>query len=110
MSAVLSHSMDTVAAHEAAEWMQKSGKAAIHKAKVLSAIADLQGQTCGELGEATGLGHIEAQRRVSDLKNDGLVRYAGRKKCCIKGTNMSRVYLTKHSAEVMNTTYHGWVR
>ena len=103
---VLSHANDTVTAHEAAEWMQKSGKAKIHKAQVLAAVADLQGQTCAEIGEITGLGHIEAQRRVSDLKNDGLIEYRGRRDCKVKGSAMSTVYLTEHGAKVMDVVYY----
>lgn len=103
MSKVLSHSRDTVAAHEAAEHMDKSGKAAANKMKVLKAVFKEQGQTGPELGEVTGLGHIEAQRRISDLKNDGLVEYRGRKQCSVKKSSrpMSCVYLTAHGAQAV---------
>ena len=58
MSMVLSHANDTVTAHEAAEHMDKSGKAAANKMTVLKAVFKEQGQTGPELGKMTGLGHI----------------------------------------------------
>lgn len=104
---VLSHSQDTIPAHEAAEHMQKSGKAAIHKARVIEFVSKSQGATGGEVGDKTGLGHIEAQRRISDLKSSGLVEYRGKRKCKVKGTNMSEVYLTLRGADVMGVKYIG---
>lgn len=104
---VLSHSQDTIPAHEAAEFMQKSGKAAKHKEIVLEFISKNQGATGGEIGEGTGLGHIESQRRISDLKSAGMVEYRDKRKCKVKGSNMSKVYLTVRSASVMNVKYIG---
>lgn len=106
-SDVLSHASDTVSAHEAAEYMEKTGKAARHKARVIEVISLQQGMTAGEIGDASKLGHVEAQRRISDLKNAGLVEYRGRRKCRIKNTNMSQVYLTIRGADVMNVKYVG---
>lgn len=102
---VLSHARDTVAAHQAAEFMERSGKAKIHKARVIEQISKSQGATACELGDLTGLGHQEAQRRISDLKNDGLVEYGNRRRCKIKDSSMSEVFLTKHGAEIMNVQY-----
>ena len=31
------------------------------------------GQTAGEIGDGTGLGHMRVERRLSDLKNKGLL-------------------------------------
>ena len=81
MTIVLSHSRDTVPAHAAAEYMEKSGKATIHRSMVVEAICNSQGSTAAEIGEKTGLGHIEAQRRISDLKNKGLIEYREPRKC-----------------------------
>ena len=104
MSQVLSHAMDTVSAHDAAEYMEKSGKATLHRAKVIRAVAEKQGLTAAEIGELTGLGHVEAQRRISDLKNDGVVRYGQRRKCTTKPSNMSTVYLTQYGCDLMQVT------
>lgn len=104
---VLSHAQDTVPAHDAAEYMEKSGKATRHKARVIEFISKNQGSTGGEIGKGTGLGHAEAQRRISDLKRDGLVEYRGKRNCKVKGSPMSNVFLTMHGASVMNVKYIG---
>lgn len=104
---VLSHRNDTAPAHDAAEYMETSGKAGKHKARVIEYISKNQGETGGEIGEHAKLGHIEAQRRISDLKSAGLVEYRSKKKCSVKGTNMSRVYLTIKGAAIMNIKYIG---
>lgn len=104
---VLSHSRDTIPAHEAAEYMTRSGKALRHKARIIEFISKNQGMTAAEAGKLTGLGHIEAQRRISDLKNDGLVEYRDKKRCPINKTSMSTVYLTARGADVMNARYIG---
>lgn len=105
--AVLSHSQDTIAAHDAAEYMDKSGKAIRHKARCIDFLSRNQGMTSAEVGKHTGLGHHEAQRRISELKNDGLVEYRQKRKCRVNGTPMSEVYLTIRGADVMNEKYIG---
>lgn len=106
-SDVLSHRNDTVAAHEAAEYMEKSGKAVRHKARIMKALSLQQGMTGAEIGDATGLGHVEAQRRISELVAKELLEYRGKRNCRIKGTPMSEVYFTKDGADVMNVKYIG---
>ena len=103
----LSHAQDTVAAHDAADYMDRSGKSTRHKARCIEAISKTQGMTAGEVGKLTNLGHTEAQRRISDLKNDGLVEYRGRRKCSEKKTQMSTIYLTTFGASVMGVRYVG---
>jgi hypothetical protein len=105
MTTVLSHANDTIPAHNAAEKMQKSGLAKKHKARVFEVISNNFGKTCAELGELTGLGHQETQWRVNDLKNDGLVEYDNRRKCSVKGTSMSLVWLTERGAMIMNVRH-----
>ena len=92
---VLSHKNDTTPAHAAAEAMQRSGKAKAHREMVLSVLRKQQGLTGPEIGQLSGLGHIEAQRRISDLKNAGLVEYRGKKQCPIKRKELSAVFLTR---------------
>ena len=91
---VLSHRNDTTPAHAAAEAMQRSGRAKYHRELVMAVLRKQQGLTGPEIGRLTGLGHIEAQRRVSDLKNAGLVEYRGKKQCSIKDKELSAVFLT----------------
>ena len=55
---------------------------------VMKAVIDRPGLTAGELGDATGLGHIEAQRRLSDLKNQGLAHQGHARACTVKGSRM----------------------
>ena len=84
MNTVLSHSNDTVAAHEAAEYMQKSGKAQAHKTRVMNVLYFLGGITVPEIAKHAKLDYHEAQRRVSDLKNDGLIKYGDKAWCSVK--------------------------
>lgn len=93
--AVLSHRNDTIPAHAAAENMQRSGKAKAHRLMVLAVLEKEQGLTGPEIGRLSGLGHIEAQRRISDLKNAGMVEYRGTKLCSIRGKQLSAVFLTR---------------
>ena len=45
---------------------------------VLAWVREAPGETAGRYGELTGLGHIKAQRRLSDLKTQGLIYQEGR--------------------------------
>ncbi len=89
----LSHNNGTISEHEAAEKMQISGKASRHRAIVLEAISNQQGKTGAQIGEITGLGHIEAQRRISDLKNANVVKYGKKIMCPINKNFMQEVLL-----------------
>ena len=95
MNTVLSHSNDTVAAHEAAEYMQKSGKAQRHKTRVMNVLYFMEGITVPEIGFYSGLGHTEAQRRVSDLKNEGRIKYGDKAWRSIKKKMISSVWVVK---------------
>ncbi|MDA3807747.1 MAG: helix-turn-helix domain-containing protein [Thiomicrorhabdus sp.] len=76
-----------------------------YEARVFEVISNNFGKTCAELGELTGLGHQETQWRVNDLKNDGLVEYDNRRKCSVKGTSRSLVWLTERGAMIMNVRH-----
>ena len=51
-----------------------SGKRLTHCELVLSSLLERPGRTAEEYGERTGLGRVEAARRLSDLKGAGLAR------------------------------------
>ena len=67
----LARTTDPVTSHEAAQAI--NGRRASLKAQCLGCILASPGLTAGEIGEATGLGHQRVWRRISDLKNDGLI-------------------------------------
>jgi len=79
----LSHHHDPLTSHDAAEQHHTSGKRATNKATCLKAVISQPGHTSAEIGEITGLGRHEAARRLADLRNDGLVRQEGRRKCLV---------------------------
>ena len=54
------------------------GKRRTHAEMVFAWVETAPGLTAPEYGAATELGHIEAQRRLSDLKARGLVRQGDR--------------------------------
>jgi hypothetical protein len=58
---------DPATSHEAAAKHERSGRAATNRETVLAAVTRHQGLTAVEYGDLTGLGHVEAQRRLSDL-------------------------------------------
>lgn len=55
--------------------MTASGRRAGHAEAVLAAVVACPGMTAPEVGDMTGLGHVEAQRRLSDLTRLGRVRH-----------------------------------
>ena len=80
---------DDLTSHEAAARMNDSGKAQYNHELVLAEIRRKPGQTAAEVGEATGLGHHEAQRRLSDACKAGLVRKGEARPCTMKGSRMT---------------------
>lgn len=73
---------------QAADGHDASGRRVRHSEMVLSAVRDNPGRTAAEIGYLTGLGHIEAQRRLSDLKNAHRVRVGPARKCWMKESRM----------------------
>ena len=65
---------DPVTSHEAEAEVTRGGKRRTHAEMVLAAVTEHPGETALFYGSLTGLGHIEAQRRLSDLTHKGLVR------------------------------------
>ena len=68
------HSGDPSTAHAAEQRMNTSGKRATHAQAVLAAVRASPGLTAAHYGDLTGQGHIESQRRLSDLQAKGEVR------------------------------------
>ncbi len=68
---------DPATAHQAAEDITKSGKRKLHVDICYEQVCTTPGKTAGEYGELTGLGHVPAQRRLSDLKNLGRIYAEG---------------------------------
>tara|TARA_R100000656_G_scaffold73358_2_gene54623 strand:- start:158 stop:475 length:318 start_codon:yes stop_codon:yes gene_type:complete len=88
-----SHSNDPESSKEGAKKVTRSGKRSAHVKLVLDVVRAFPGSTAGKIGKETKLGHVRAQRRLSDLKNDGVVFISGKEK--YKGNNQSKWYPTK---------------
>ena len=71
-------------AQEAADDMNESGNTRTHEDMVINALSGTH-MTAPEVGQYTGLGHIEAQRRLSGLYRKGVVIKNGTDKCSIIG-------------------------
>lgn len=89
----ISHSNDPEPSKEGAKKVTASGRRSAHVKLVLDAVRAFPGSTAGEIGDGTGLGHVPAQRRLSDLKSKGVVFISGKKK--YKNNNQSKWYPTK---------------
>ena len=96
---MISRTHNPVTSHIAAEKMIASGKQETHMILVLRYLRDLPGQTAGQYGELTGLGHIEAQRRLSDLKREGLV-FQGEAKLW-NGNKQGTWWLTQNQGQLL---------
>ena len=88
----ISHSNDPEPSKEGAKKVTASGRRSAHVKLVLDVVRAFPGSTAGEIGKETKLGHVRAQRRLSDLKNDGVIFISGKEK--YKGNNQSRWYPT----------------
>ena len=62
---------DPWTSHAAGDAITKSGLRQTQMERCLGIVQDSPGLVAGEIGELTGLGHVPAQRRLSDLKNLG---------------------------------------
>lgn len=86
------HATDPQTSYEAAAAVTGSGKRVAHCATVLAAVRRYPGRTAGELGEVTGLGRVEAARRLSDLKARSDVFMGERRVCAVQGTGQRTWY------------------
>jgi hypothetical protein len=88
-----SHKHDPEPSKEAEKRITRSGERLSHINLVMGVVENSPGETAGAIGEITGLGHIEAQRRLSDLKNLDKVFADGKAK--FKRSKQSRWWPTK---------------
>ncbi len=70
----LTHSDDAITAHQAIPMFALSGKRQTHCELVLEAVQQFPGCTAITLMKRTGLKEYQVRRRLTDLKNQGLVR------------------------------------
>ena len=64
---------DPITSREAAQAITASGRRQSIQNICLEYIHNHPGQTAGEIGDGTGLGHLKVWRRLSDLKNQGRI-------------------------------------
>ena len=69
----IARTSDPVSSQLGAAEVEASGRRQTHADVCLAVIRRHPGKTAIELGVLTGLGHVRAQRRISDLFNCGLV-------------------------------------
>lgn len=79
---------DPATSHEAAQRITETGKRLTDADRCLDVVRHHPGLTAAEIGRDTLLGHIAAQRRLSDLKNAGAVRQGQARECSVNGTRM----------------------
>ena len=89
-----SHKDDPDSAIQAEVYMNQSGKRFTHQETVTAFVKAAPGRTAAEIGYLSGMGHIEAQRRLSDCSGVTVVK--GKiKKCPINKTSMVTWYPTE---------------
>jgi predicted ArsR family transcriptional regulator len=82
MTTPIARTTDPWTSHAGAVEVTDSGRRKTQAERCLDVVLTRPGLTAGEIGELTGLGHVPAQRRLSDLKAAGKV-----------GVGMARQYL-----------------
>ena len=82
MTTPIARTTDPWTSHAGAVEVTDSGRRRTQAERCLDVVLTRPGLTAGEIGELTGLGHVPAQRRLSDLKAAGKV-----------GVGMARQYL-----------------
>ena len=73
MTTPIARSTDPWTSHAGAVEVTDSGRRRTQAERCLDVVLTRPGLTAGEIGELTGLGHVPAQRRLSDLKASGKV-------------------------------------
>ena len=71
MTTPIARPSDPWTSHIGAAEVTHSGRRQTQTEQCLDVVQSHPGLTAGEIGELTGLGHVPAQRRLSDLKNEG---------------------------------------
>ena len=65
---------DPITSHLAGREITQSGQRLTLMGQCLDYVTRNPGQTAGEIGDGTGLGHDRVWRRLSDLKNQGKLK------------------------------------
>lgn len=86
---------------EAAALVTNSGKRETHGRRILAAVRTCPGSTAGELGYYTGLGDVEARRRLYDLWRRGLVTRGTARKCSIQHTRQLTYYPIEKQGDLL---------
>jgi hypothetical protein len=73
MTTPIARTTDPWTSHAGAVEVTDSGRRRTQAERCLDIVLTRPGLTAGEIGELTGLGHVPAQRRLSDLKASGKV-------------------------------------
>ena len=73
MTTPIARTTDPWTSHAGAVEVTDSGRRRTQSERCLDVVLTRPGLTAGEIGELTGLGHVPAQRRLSDLKASGKV-------------------------------------
>ena len=73
MTTPIARTTDPWTSHAGAVEVTDSGRRKTQAERCLDVVQTRPGLTAGEIGELTGLGHVPAQRRLSDLKAAGKV-------------------------------------
>ena len=83
---------DPATSHEAADKIERKGKADTHRALCLMAVRSIPGMTCYEIDEFLGLREV-GHRRLPELREEGWVVNGEARKCRISGNNCMTWYL-----------------
>ena len=73
MTTPIARTTDPWTSHAGAVEVTESGRRKTQMELCLDVVQAHPGRTAGEVGELTGLGHVRAQRRLSDLKAAGKI-------------------------------------
>lgn len=90
-----SHANDPASSREAEQRVTENGKRAKHALIVLGLVRRFPGYTAVELTREQGPGGLErheVSRRLSDLRNAGMVREGATRPCRVAGTNQTTWY------------------
>lgn len=79
---------DPASSHAAAAEIEASGAAAAHRAIILAAVRAHPGRTSLELAGITGLDRHAISRRLSELRDDGLIEQGTMRACSVNGHQM----------------------
>lgn len=101
----LARRTDPDTSHDAAKRHGASGRRQSNKLRLLAAVKTWPKRTSAEYAALTYLERHEAARRLSDLKNDGLVIQGERRTCDVQGTSAVTWELSPEPAETQTNLW-----